>query len=57
MVSEYEKKKVEGRLSATYEVIYGHAWAPDASARMSADGQSAVFPLEALKKTLLRKAN
>ena len=57
MVSEYEKKKVEGRLPATYEVIYGHTWAPDANARMSTDGQTAVIPLEVLKKSLHVKAD
>lgn len=29
MEAEYEKLRQEGKLPATYEVIYGHAWAPN----------------------------
>ncbi|MBZ0105766.1 MAG: malonyl-ACP O-methyltransferase BioC [Sulfuricella denitrificans] len=29
MESEYEKLRQDGKLPATYEVIYGHAWAPN----------------------------
>lgn len=29
MEAEYEKLRQDGRLPATYEVIYGHAWAPN----------------------------
>lgn len=28
MEAEYEKLRQEGKLPATYEVVYGHAWAP-----------------------------
>lgn len=30
VASAYERWRVDGRLPATYEVIYGHAWAPQA---------------------------
>ena len=29
MEAEYEKLRQDGKLPATYEVIYGHAWAPN----------------------------
>jgi malonyl-CoA O-methyltransferase len=29
MEGAYEKLRQDGRLPATYEVIYGHAWAPN----------------------------
>jgi len=29
----YETQRREGRLPATYEVVYGHAWAPALAAR------------------------
>lgn len=38
MEAEYEKLRREGRLPATYEVVYGHAWAPD----RLADGRQVV---------------
>lgn len=32
MTNAYERYRRDGQLPATYEVIYGHAWAPDVSA-------------------------
>jgi malonyl-CoA O-methyltransferase len=29
----YETQRRDGRLPATYEVVYGHAWAPELAAR------------------------
>ena len=29
MRAAYERFRVDGRLPASYEVVYGHAWAPD----------------------------
>ena len=29
MVNEYERYRTDGVIPATYEVVYGHAWAPD----------------------------
>jgi malonyl-CoA O-methyltransferase len=37
----YEAHRQDGRLPATYEVVFGHAWAPDADVRRGAqDGAS-----------------
>jgi malonyl-CoA O-methyltransferase len=33
MVEAYERERRDGRLPATYEVVYGHAWAPATSGR------------------------
>jgi len=33
MVEAYERVRRDGRLPATYEVVYGHAWAPTTSGR------------------------
>jgi malonyl-CoA O-methyltransferase len=37
----YETHRQDGRLPATYEVVFGHAWTPDMDARRGArDGAS-----------------
>ena len=56
MQQEYEKKKTDGKLPATYEVIYGHAWMPDAKSRSdkAADGLFRIS-LEQLKQTLKKR--
>ncbi len=38
----YEALRIEGRLPATYEVVYGHAWAPQAPTRT--EGRAEVAP-------------
>ena len=38
----YEAFRRDGRLPATYEVVYGHAWRPDAAARRHGDDGSTV---------------
>jgi malonyl-CoA O-methyltransferase len=49
--SAYEAFRREGRLPATYEVVFGHAWMPVAAARRSgADG--AIVSLEEIKEQL-----
>ena len=45
MRAAYEAHRHEGRLPATYEVVYGHAWAP--LQRVKADG-SVTLPLSAI---------
>ena len=42
LAAAYEKFRVDGRLPATYEVIYGHAWRPEVSKRKTVDGQQAI---------------
>ena len=38
MVEAYEKFRVDGRLPATYEVVYGHAWKPAISKQRAKEG-------------------
>ena len=45
--SNYESLRREGRLPATFEVIYGHAWVPQA--RTTADGKP-IIPIKASKQ-------
>lgn len=46
----YERFRRDGRLPATYEVVYGHAWAPlEVRSRRRADGVS-VFPVSQLRR-------
>ena len=42
LAAAYEKFRVDGRLPATYEVIYGHAWRPEVTKRKTVDGQQAI---------------
>ena len=51
MRQAYEKFRVDGRLPATYEVVYGHAWAPQQ--RSTPDGVA--VPLEQLRRGLGRR--
>ncbi len=43
-LSAYEAMMQEGRVPATYEVVYGHAWAP--ASRRTADGQTVRIPID-----------
>ena len=38
MVDAYESFRQDGRLPATYEVVYGHAWKPEFSKRKTVNG-------------------
>ena len=49
MLAEYEKWREEDRLPATYEVVYGHAWLPEASRARRIDENTLGFPVAALK--------
>ena len=42
MVEAYEQFRVDGRLPATYEVIYGHAWKPAFPKRKTIDGEQQI---------------
>jgi malonyl-CoA O-methyltransferase len=46
----YERYRKEGLLPATYEVVYGHAWVPEASERPQDGSTVATFPLNQLKR-------
>ena len=42
MVAAYEAFRKDGRLPATFEVVYGHAWKPESIKRRTIDGQHAI---------------
>ena len=42
MVTAYEAFRKNGRLPATYEVVYGHAWKPEFMKRKTVDGQQTI---------------
>jgi malonyl-CoA O-methyltransferase len=47
--SAYEKYRTGGRLPATYEVVYGHAWAPLQATPPDSLANEAYFPISSLK--------
>jgi len=47
LAAAYECFRREGRLPASYEVLYGHAWAPEASASRQVSGEVAI-PVSAI---------
>ena len=42
MVAAYKAFRNDGRLPATFEVVYGHAWKPEFSKRTTVDGQQTI---------------
>lgn len=44
-VQAYESRRTDGRLPATYEVVYGHAWAPEGGARPQDGSTVATSPI------------
>lgn len=46
----YERFRRDGTLPATYEVVYGHAWAPLADTRRQDGSSIATYPLSHLKR-------
>lgn len=49
-VSEYEKARVDGKIPATYEVIYGQAWIPAQKTTPSPEGGTVtVVPLDQIR--------
>jgi malonyl-CoA O-methyltransferase len=54
MVDAYEAFRTDGRLPATYEVVYGHAWKPEFSKRKTSDGAQQI-DLEEFKRMLHKK--
>jgi malonyl-CoA O-methyltransferase len=50
VIDAYESNRCEGRLPATYEVVYAQAWAPEAGQpRRSGDQDIASFPIDRLR--------
>jgi malonyl-CoA O-methyltransferase len=54
MIAAYEKFRRANVLPATYEIVYGHAWAPAQDRPAKQDGV-AYIPVESLRKTRDRK--
>jgi malonyl-CoA O-methyltransferase len=54
MVNAYERFRTDGRLPATYEVIYGHAWMPAQKKQKTVDGAQAIS-LGDFKRMVMRK--
>jgi malonyl-CoA O-methyltransferase len=49
LLAAYERFRTNGKLPATYEVVYGHAWKPTVSKRKTIDGQQTI-PLDDFKR-------
>jgi malonyl-CoA O-methyltransferase len=49
LLAAYERFRTNGKLPATYEVVYGHAWKPAVSKRKTIDGQQTI-PLGEFKR-------
>ncbi len=55
MLDHYERFRADGRLPATWEVVYGHALAPEeGQPRRTAGGQEASFSVDSLRRTIKR---
>jgi len=51
VIAAYERFRRDGRLPATYEVVYGHCWAGQSPApRISQDDSAVLVPLSRLKR-------
>ncbi len=50
LTAAYERFRSNGLLPATYEVVYGHAWAPHRDSRRQDGSTVATYPLSALKR-------
>ena len=42
LAQRYESLRRDGRLPATFEVVYGHAWKPEQGPRVTADGRAVI---------------
>jgi len=50
LAQAYQRHVRDGRLPATYEVIYGHAWAPQGPSPSRADGGVVSIPIENIRR-------
>jgi malonyl-CoA O-methyltransferase len=50
MIDVYEQRRRDGVLPATYEIVYGHAWAPAQALATKQSDDTAVFPLSRLRR-------
>jgi malonyl-CoA O-methyltransferase len=42
MLRQYERERRDGRLPATFEIVYGHAWKPEQPSRNAADAPAVI---------------
>jgi malonyl-CoA O-methyltransferase len=42
LAQRYEQLRTDGRLPATFEIVYGHAWKPQQGPRVTADGRAVI---------------
>jgi len=42
LAQRYEQLRTDGRLPATFEIVYGHAWKPEQGPRVTADGRAVI---------------
>jgi malonyl-CoA O-methyltransferase len=54
MQTAYESFRQDGRLPATYEVVFAHAWTPDTDLRRS-NQDGATVSLDDIKQQLLAR--
>jgi malonyl-CoA O-methyltransferase len=50
MQRAYERRRRDGRLPATYEVVYGHAWVPDSPPQQRMEDGAVGIPLTSIKR-------
>jgi malonyl-CoA O-methyltransferase len=50
MIEAYETYRIDGRIPATHEIVYGHAWRPAPTARRQDGSTVATFPLHKLRR-------
>ncbi len=50
MSAHYEAHRRDGKLPATYEIVYGHAWCPDPGSRAQDGSTVATFPFADIRK-------
>jgi malonyl-CoA O-methyltransferase len=49
LIAAYEAYRKEGILPASYEIVYGHAWAPETTVQQKAQGGVVKIPLASLR--------
>jgi len=54
MAEAYESYRQEGLLPATYEVVYGHAWAPEHCVSQPAEGGGSMVSLAQMRSAIRR---
>lgn len=50
MMNRYERFRRDGRIPATYEVVYGHAWMPEASRFSRPDNGVVTIPVDSVSR-------